>query len=173
MSKLFSTVITICTTLDCLKNSIELSVPPKLNLCEHDQKSTYNPKHNKDGEIIQSSLNEKVRSCAYQLWRGYAVALPPNTFRDIVDTDPDQCLFSNNRTGPRERESQPTPPFLHVKGSLKGGLCERREEFNEVRGEHWSDSSSPCSYLNTVLKSLFSTYNIWVERSFLISRQQK
>ena len=29
-----------------------------------------------------------------------------------------------------EEESQPTPPFLHVKGSLKGGLCERWEEFN-------------------------------------------
>ena len=59
MSKLFSTVITICTTLDCLKNSIELSVPPKLNLCEHDQKSTYNPKHNKDGDCW-IAVNNKV-----------------------------------------------------------------------------------------------------------------
>ena len=59
---------------------------------------------------------------------------PPNTFRDIVDTDPDQCLFSNNRTGPRERETQPIPPSAHVKESFKGGLCERREEFNEARG---------------------------------------
>ena len=124
------------------------------------KKSGVTLKNDKDGEVIQSSLNKKVRSCTYQWWRDYAVALPPNTFRDIVDTDPDQCLFSNNRKGPWERESQPTPPFLHVKGSLKGGLCERREEFNEVRGEHWSDSSSPCSYLNTVLKSLFSTYNL-------------
>ena len=95
-----------------------------------------------------------------------AVALPPNTFRDIVDTDPDQCLFSNNRKGPRERESQPTPPFLHVKGSLKGGLCERREEFHEVRGEHWSDHIFSLLYLNTMLKSLFSTYNLGKAKLF-------
>ena len=117
-------------------------------------------KDDKDGEVIQSSLNEKNTSCTYQWWRSYAVALPPNTFRDIVDTDPDQCLFSNNRKGPWERESQPIPPFLHVKESFKGGLCERREEFNEVRGEHWSATGSVDSYLNTVLKSLFSTYNL-------------
>ena len=46
-------------------------------------------------------------------------------------------------------------------------------EYNEARGEYWSEGCSVDSYLNTVLKSLFSTYNIWVERSFLISRQQK
>ena len=124
------------------------------------KKSGCTLKNDEDGEVIQSSLNEKVRSCTYQWWAAYAVVLPPNTFRDIVDTDPDQCLFSNNRTGPRERETQPIPPSAHVKESFKGGLCERREEFNEARGEYWSATGSVDSYLNTVLKSLFSTYNL-------------
>ena len=124
------------------------------------KKSGCTLKDDKDGEVIQSSLNEKVRSCTYQWWTAYAVALPPNTFRDIVDTDPDQCLFSNNRKGPWERESQPIPPRVRVKESFKGGLRERREEFNGVRGEHWSATGSVDSYLNAVLKSLFSTYNL-------------
>ena len=34
---------------------------------------------------------------------------------------------------------QPTPTPLHARKSLKGGLCERREGFNEVCMEYWSD----------------------------------
>ena len=145
-----------CPSLHCFSSFYDTLHPSEAWL----KKGGCTLKDDKDGEVIQSSLNEKNTSCTYQWWRSYAVALPPNTFRDIVDTDPDQCLFSNNRKGPWERESQPIPPFLHIKESLKEGLCERREEFNEVRGEHWSDHAFSLLYLNTVLKSLFSTYNL-------------
>ena len=145
-----------CPSFHCLSSLYDTLHPSEAWL----KKSGCTLKNDEDGEVIQSSLNEKVRSCTYQWWTAYAVALPPNTFRDIVDTDPDQCLFSNNRKGPWERETQPIPPSVHVKESFKGGLCERREEFNEVRGEHWSATGSVDSYLNAVLKSLFSTYNL-------------
>ena len=85
---------------------------------------------------------------------------PPMPFEISLIPTPDQCLFRNSRKGPRERESQPIPPRVHVEDSLKGGLCERREEFNEARGEHWSATGSVDSYLNAVLKFLFSTYNL-------------
>ena len=51
-------------------------------------------------------------------------------------------------------ESQPFPTPVHARKRLKEGLCERREEFNEARGEYWSDSCSANAYVNASLKSL-------------------
>ena len=43
-----------------------------------------------------------------------------------------------------------------ARASTSRNLCERREEFNEVRGEYWSDSCSANAYVNVnaSLKSL-------------------
>ena len=55
-------------------------------------------------------------------------------------------------------ESQPFPTPVHARRRLKEGLCERREEFNEARGEYWSDSCSANAYVNASLKSLIGTH---------------
>ena len=55
-------------------------------------------------------------------------------------------------------ESQPFPTPVHARKCLKEGLCERREEFNEVRGEHWSDLCSANAYVNASLKSLLGAH---------------
>ena len=67
---------------------------------------------------------------------------------------PNRPLFANSRKGQQWRESQPTPTPLHARRCLKGDLCERREEFNEVRGEYRSATTSANAYVNASLKSL-------------------
>ena len=70
---------------------------------------------------------------------------------------PNRPLFANSRKGQQWRESQPTPTPLHARRRLKGDLCERREEFNEVRGEYRSATTSANAYVNASLKSLLGT----------------
>ena len=49
------------------------------------KRSAFTLENDEDGEIIQSSLNEKVRSYTYQLCTAYAVARNPITCRDVSD----------------------------------------------------------------------------------------
>ena len=56
-------------------------------------------------------------------------------------------------------EIQPSPTSVHARESVKEGLCERREEFNEVRGERWSATTSANAYVNASLKSLLGAHS--------------
>ena len=72
---------------------------------------------------------------------------------------PNQRIFIDCRKRRQKRESQPAQTPVYARKCLKGGLCERREEFNEVRGEHWSDLCSANAYVNASLKSLLGAHN--------------
>ena len=48
---------------------------------------------------------------------------------------------------------------MHAReSSVKEGLYERGEEFNEAREERWSDSRSANVYVNASLKSLLGAH---------------
>ena len=86
----------LCPSLHCFSSLFDTLHPSEARL----KKSVVTLKNDEDGEIIQSSLNEKVRSCTYQWWTAYAVALPPIPFEISSMPTPVQCLFRNNRKGP-------------------------------------------------------------------------
>ena len=71
-----------CPSLHCFSSLFDTSHPSEAWL----MKSGFTLENYEDGKIIQSSLNEKVRSYTYQLWAAYVVARNPITCRDVSDT---------------------------------------------------------------------------------------
>ena len=72
----------------------------------------------------------------------------------MTDADPKKADIRRFPKKAIRVEIQPSPTSVHARESVKEGLCERREEFNEVRGEHWSATTSANAYVNASLKSL-------------------
>ena len=83
---------------------------------------------------------------------------------------PNQYIFIDCRKRRQKRESQPAQTPVYARKCLKEGLCERREEFNEVRGEHWSATTSANAYVNASLKSLLGAHSQlgdpWATKNF-------
>ena len=59
---------------------------------------------------------------------------------------PNRHIFGNYRKGTQEWVNQSSTTTLHITKSHYGGLCERREEFNEAGVERWSETSSVHAY---------------------------
>ena len=101
-----------CPSLPCLSNPCDT-----LRLSEAWlKKSAYNLKSDKDGEFVQSSLNEKVRSCTCQWCTAYAVALPPFTFREFGYTVPKSVLIQKlpKRATRMRKSAHPTHGSLQI-----------------------------------------------------------
>ena len=62
---------------------------------------------------------------------GMLLPATPLSFETTSTSTPNRALFANSQKGQQEWENQPTPTPLHAGKRLKGGLCERREGFNE------------------------------------------
>ena len=75
----------------------------------------------------------------------------------MTDADPKKADIRRFPKKAIRVEIQPSSTSVHARESVKEGLCERREEFNEVRGEHWGATTSANAYVNASLKSLLGT----------------
>ena len=77
----------------------------------------------------------------------------------MTDADPKKADIRRFPKKAIRVEIQPSPTSVHARERVKEHLCERREEFNEVRGEHRSATTSANAYVNASLKSLLGAHS--------------